>query len=427
MSKGKNDTAWEQIFKKYNVLEILNNEGYFIITASQIGEFREARLMAKFDHKSQLPEIFKEYSLSILPITRGNYIISQFEAYKSFEEINTEITKVTFPDHIESIDYESITSESMAINCAYVSGIIADFMEDEKILPVVSGRMSSLEFEFSINHNKQDTKLPIKVSNSQIEIDGGYEGIETLALIEAKNSISDDFLIRQLYYPYRLWSNKVSKKVKPIFMTYSNDIFSFYEYDFKELENYNSLVLVKQKNYIIDHEDIALGDILSILEKVDIIKEPKIPFPQADNFKRVINLCELLLNDDMKKEDIVSKYDFDPRQADYYTNAGIYLGLINKKSNSQLMYSLSSKGKKIIRQKHRDRQLSLAKLILEHEVFNKSFKLYLKKGESPNKKEITNLMKESYVHNVKSDITLMRRSSTVISWTNWILSLVNTN
>lgn len=409
------------------MLEILNNEGYFTITASQIGEFREARLMAKFDHKSQLPEIFKKHSLSILPITRGSYIISQFEAYKSFEETNTEITKVTFPEHIESIDYESITSESMAINCAYVSGIIADFMEDERILPVVSGRMSSLEFEFSINHNKQDTKLPIKVSNAQIEIDGGYEGIEKLALIEAKNSISDDFLIRQLYYPYRLWSNKISKKVKPIFMTYSNDIFSFYEYDFMEPENYNSLVLVKQKNYIIAHEDIALGDILSILEEVEIIKEPEIPFPQADNFKRVINLCELLLNEDMKKEDIVSKYDFDPRQADYYTNAGIYLGLINKKSNSQLMYSLSSKGKKIIRQKHRDRQLSLAKLILEHEVFNKSFKLYLKKGESPNKKEITNLMKESYIHNVKSDVTLMRRSSTVISWTNWVLSLVNTD
>ncbi len=382
--------------------------------------------MAKFDHKSQLPEIFKKHNLSILPITRGSYIISQFEAYKSFEEINTEITKVTFPEHIESIDYESITSESMAINCAYVSGIIADFMEDEKILPVVSGRMSSSEFEFNINNNKQDTKLSIKVSNSQIEIDGGYEGIAKLALIEAKNSISDDFLIRQLYYPYRLWRNKVSKKVKPIFMTYSNDIFSFYEYDFIEPENYNSLILVKQKNYIIHQEDISLGDILSILEDVDIIKEPKIPFPQADNFKRIINLCELLLKEDMKKEDIVSKYDFDPRQADYYTNAGMYLGLINKNS-SQLIYSLSSKGKKIIRQRHRARQLSLARLILEHEVFNKSFKLYLEKGESPNKKEITNLMKGSYIHNVKSDVTLMRRSSTVISWTSWILSLVNTD
>ncbi|CDS93279.1 hypothetical protein BN1095_1300124 [Clostridioides difficile] len=34
-------------------------------------------------------------------------------------------------------------------------------------------------------------------------------------------------------------------------------------------------------------------------------------------------------------------------------------------------------------------------------------------------------MKESYIHNVKSEVTMMRRSSTVISWTNWILSLVN--
>ncbi|MGO0915583.1 type II restriction enzyme, partial [Clostridioides difficile] len=81
--------AWEQIFKKYNVLEEINNTGYFRVTASQIGEFREARLMAKFDHKSQLPDIFKKHSLSILPIARGSYIISQFEAYKSFEDINT--------------------------------------------------------------------------------------------------------------------------------------------------------------------------------------------------------------------------------------------------------------------------------------------------------------------------------------------------
>ncbi|WP_373276236.1 type II restriction enzyme [Faecalimicrobium dakarense] len=417
--------AWEQIFKKYNVLEEITNIGYFRVTASQIGEFREARLMAKFDHKSQLPEIFKKHSLSILPITRGSYIISQFEAYKSFEEINTEITKVKFPEYIESIDYECITSEAMAINCAYVSGIIADFMEDERILPVVSGRMSSLEFEFIINNTKQKDKLPVYVSNSQIEIDGGYEGIENLALIEAKNSISDDFLIRQLYYPYRLWSKKVSKKVKSIFMTYSNDIFSFYEYSFLDPKNYNSLVLVKQKNYIIDQEDISLGDILSILHDVKLKKEPEIPFPQADNFKRIINLCELLLNDDMNKEDIVSKYDFDPRQADYYTNAGMYLGLIKKKDTNPIIYSLSNIGKKIIRQKHRARQLSLVKLILEHEVFNKSIKLYIKKGESPTKNEITNLMKESYIHNVKSEVTMMRRSSTVISWTNWILSLVN--
>jgi hypothetical protein len=33
------------------------------------------------------------------------------------------------------------------------------------------------------------TKLCINVNNSQVEIDGGYEGLETLSLIEAKNSL----------------------------------------------------------------------------------------------------------------------------------------------------------------------------------------------------------------------------------------------
>lgn len=104
--------------------------------------------------------------------------------------------------------------------------------------------------------------------NSQVEIDGGFEGKYALALLEAKNSISEDFLIRQLYYPFRLWNKKVSKEVKPIFMTYSNDVFSFYEYKFTNEFEYNSLRLLKQKNYIINKEDILLEDILEILNSV---------------------------------------------------------------------------------------------------------------------------------------------------------------
>ena len=119
----------------------------FEISSSEINRLREARLMTKFDHGKNLPEILKNH-LSILPVTRGSYLISQFKAYKDFEEKETEITKVPFPSHIESIDYENITSESAALNCAYVSGILADFIGDEEILPTVSGRMSSDVFDF---------------------------------------------------------------------------------------------------------------------------------------------------------------------------------------------------------------------------------------------------------------------------------------
>lgn len=204
MSKNKNDVAWETLFNKYNIISEIDKNGKFEISAKEINEVREARLMTKFDHKVNLPKIFADNKLSILPITRGKYVISKFEAYTKFENINPEIVKVQFPEYITSIDYENITSEAMAINCAYVSGIIHDFVEDEELVPTVSGRMSSDEFNFEIKNTGINNKMQIEIKNSQIEIDGGYEGIETLILIEAKNSISDDFIIRQLYYPYRL-------------------------------------------------------------------------------------------------------------------------------------------------------------------------------------------------------------------------------
>lgn len=127
--------------------------------------------MTKFDYKSQLPELFVKNDLSILPISRGGYIISTFNTFQDFDNNEVEIKKIDFPHYIESIDYNNITSESTALNCAYISGIIEDFTEDEEIKPTVNGRMSSLSFDFNINSIK--SLLNVNVENSQIEIDGG--------------------------------------------------------------------------------------------------------------------------------------------------------------------------------------------------------------------------------------------------------------
>jgi len=76
--KSKNDIAWEELFEKHGIINEIMNNGYFEITSKQINKFREARLMTKFDHKSNLPQLFERNKLSILPITRGSYVISQF-------------------------------------------------------------------------------------------------------------------------------------------------------------------------------------------------------------------------------------------------------------------------------------------------------------------------------------------------------------
>lgn len=81
LKKTKNDLAWEKIFENDNLLKIIETHGLVEITSDRINQERESRLMAKFDHLVNLPQIFREHSLSILPISRNKYVIGHFETY----------------------------------------------------------------------------------------------------------------------------------------------------------------------------------------------------------------------------------------------------------------------------------------------------------------------------------------------------------
>jgi hypothetical protein len=162
------------------------------------------------------------------------------------------------------------------------------------------------------------------------------------------------------------------------------------------------------------------------LDSVRITKEPELPFPQADSFERIINLCELLKQRSfLSKEEITQNYVFDSRQTDYYANAAKYLGLIeNTRENGQTGCTLTKMGHQIFNMPITDRQLEFVKLILSHQAFKNTLKLYFDKGNVPSKNEIVEIMKNSKLYNINSDETYRRRASTVVSWTNWILELI---
>lgn len=379
--------------------------------------------MTKFDHRINLPDIFSKNNLSILPITRGDYVISSFSAYKEFEEPSPETQKISIPAYIQSLIPQFLVSEAIALNCANACGILNDFLEDDALYSTVSGRMSSGTFDFDIN--TAFGVKNVKVNNSQIEIDAAYEGINYLSIFEAKRDISEDFLIRQLYYPFRVWSERVTKKVKPVFLIFSNGKFSLYQYHFENPKKYNSLRLVKQKNYIIATE-ICLTDIENILRTVPLIEEPKVSFPQADSMSRIVNLVELLYEKPMTKQDITSEYAFDERQTNYYTDAGRYLELIDKihDEDGNIVFQLSTCGRRIMNLEYKERQLAIITQILKHKVFNETLKLHLQYGEMPNKQTIVEIMKREKLYRVEAYSTYLRRSSTVVGWVNWILSAI---
>jgi len=428
MADSLNDKNWQQLFDKYKIADKVTEEGFFEITSTQINKFREARLMTKFDYESQLPKPFADRNLSILPISRGAYVIGEFETFYKFKQEKIDVLSIAFPTFLESLDYKNITSESTTINCAFVSKILHHFTEEEELYPTVSGRMGSGAFSFGVNAISGG-QFQINVQNSQIEIDGGYEGDSSLILIEAKNNLSNDFLIRQLYYPYRLWNNKIHKRVRSIFLTYTNGVFHLREYDFTDTNHYNSIVCVKNRKYTIQENGFSIEILSQILDKTEVVKEPYIPFPQADSFERIINLCEILQQQEfITKEEITRNYDFDKRQTYYYTSACLYLGIIktrNHRLTGQKGYCLSDNGKRIFSLHLDERQKEFTRLIISHSVFKKTLEICLKNGEMPAKETIVEIMQRYGIYKVHSDKTYLRRASTVASWINWIAGLLD--
>ena len=433
--KRKIDITWTKLNDKYNLLEVIKDKGYYIISAKQIREFHEARLAVKFDHSDARPDLFIENNLSILPITRGDYKISHIDAYHKFESTTSDITYFSPPEHIKSLDVTSINSETKALNMAYNSGIFADFLEDEALLPTVSGRMSSESFSFHANvvdKSKIAGDSVVIVENSQLEIDGAFEGINSLAVMEAKLDLTDNFLIRQLYYPFRTWHQKmVGKPVRPVFLVYSNSIFYLYEYRFNDLQHYNSLELVKHKRYCLEDTHISTEDVQKVLRKIRFNKEPNIQFPQANSFERVINICELLYINDVEKNFITEEYSFDARQSSYYLDAAIYLGLVEKSEikDGHDFYTLTKIGKSLFYMSYKQRQLKLIEIILSYKSFNLVYKASCKAKERLSDNDIVKLIKKAGVINPKtgtpySDATYKRRSGTVRAWIRWIEGLI---
>ncbi|MGN1371715.1 MAG: type II restriction enzyme [Candidatus Coprovivens sp.] len=421
MAKKTVAQLWEEIFEKYNILDKINENGMLKITADQIREFKEPRLMAKFDYSKQLPSVFKNNGLGILPIKNGEYVIGKFNLFEKLTGTGiekVEIKKVQLPDFIETIDPDNIYSESNALNVALLSGMLNDAFEEE-LFETIQGKMRTNEFKFEINSVDNVSSL-VNVNGAVIEIDGGYEGRSKLVLIEAKNNLPDDFIIRQLYYPYRFWKAKVAKIVIPAFFAYENGIYNIFIYNFNDDNNYNSLELNTIKRYMLSSESTEniKKNIFELIELVDELSQDKVPFPQADSFTKVLGTMEYL-NSGLNTANLIAEaFEFDSRQGKYYIDALRYLD-IAQSSNVWGEYELTDFGKHLMELDVKNRNRLIIQKILSHKPFYEVYKGYLENEEIYNR----GVIKDNILNVIPqlSDETANRRASIVRGWIEWII------
>ena len=251
-----NSRSWKKIFDDYKILNHDFDSSPFPISAKQIKEScqkfketseKEVRILCKQDTREDRPDVFKENGLFLLPSKNGYFLIIKGEGYIDIPEIKNGIQ-----NYSSKLDFGLETSkvgdsEMQHLDFAYASSLIRTFMEDDSLVLTIRGRKYTPEFNFFVNNQQVNTQ------SVQTEVDAGYEGREKVVLVEAKNSKSINVIIRQLYYPFRQWQEHTKKKVYTLFFEKSKEnIYSIWQFEFLNSQNYNSIKLVKSGKYKIN-------------------------------------------------------------------------------------------------------------------------------------------------------------------------------
>ncbi len=328
MQKVSNNEAWEHIFEDLKILDRITLEGYFDISADEIKkrDGKEARLMTKVDHKEHLPKVMQENSLSILAIRNGMYRIAKTDPFIYIkQEPQCEIITVKQPKDILTIDPLNLKSESAALDIANLSGMLSEvFGEDTQL--TIRGRLRG-ELSFSLN------RIVYEVEGVQIEVDGGYEGQNTINLIEAKIGYRNNINIRQLLYPELFWKKQLQgqrKKIKSFVFYYQNDVFRFipFYYDGEVITALHD----EEKAFRFEREsDFSLDD---LKENSSILVNRNVPFPQADDFEKVHAIfLNIASEEHPTKISVMNEFDIVLRQYDYYLNVLKWMNICQEQSS----------------------------------------------------------------------------------------------
>jgi hypothetical protein len=422
----QNDEAWAKIFDSLRLMPEIDRNGFVYISADDIkkaGDKREPRLLAKQDTRNSRPEVFRQNKLSILPVENGKYVIFLDESAKTYYPLDKILSEVPVEEYLpikdyqqyQSLDVRNLSSESQAIDFANLVSLLKTFTDEKEMSLTIRGRLRSEKFPVTIPGSHHT----IVVDGVQIEVDAGFESPEKIYLFEAKLGRVEDFNIRQLYYPFRDWSCKSSKEIIPLFFIYTNGLFYILQFAFGD--EYGELRLVRSKCFTVNEPAKQPVNLKHLLIESPVEPEPDVPYPQANDLDKVIDIVTNFHSADLSNKSAVTDFfDFDERQGDYYLNAGYYLGLLKRIPDTH-DFELTREGQYIARSENRSRRnLLLVKQMLKRPSFHEILEMFEHGSRNPALLNVDNLTPIIQKHVALNKTTARRRASTVMSWLRWV-------
>ncbi len=415
MSTSKNDLAWEQILEEViSVEKEIDKKGYCDIDSEVIKKYREPRLACKIDYRQNTPQPLQKEKLSVLAIKNGCYRLARTDPFVDVNEKQCRGSRspdyFLLPPHIKALTPQNISSESKALDAAFISGMLDDVAED-RLSPVLRGREFCKRITFSLPDKEIDRFVDYQIEKVQVEVDGGYEGKAGIHLFEAKSGLSNNMNLRQLLYPQLHYEElfKKQKHVKAYVMFYEQGRGYFHFYRFRSehgnfrFSDYRRCALEEEASLNCSWNDLRVV-------RVDPDKTGHgAPFPQADRIDKVFALfLKLSEREPLTKEELFSTYNIVPRQYDYYLNALRWMGLAEDVSDSkEIKYRLTSEGTRVAKKTEKEILCEMAKIVFSNDLCN----LFVLNSDPEIPKAVKNRNGLGGSNN-----TFCRRMQTIRSW-----------
>lgn len=388
----------------------------------------EPRLIAKMDTREQLPHLLLEKGYFVLPTSAREYAIVPGEGYHDLEELDSRPSKFV-PERKIPVTVALKAGESAAIQTALYSGLLERVVGVPRLRPTLHNDRLSIR-DVSIHYGRSWT---LRLRGAQVEVDAGFENHGDFFLFECKawrKSYLKDFNVRQLFFPQLqaledFRTRGVSLRPRCFFLNVDPDssIYRFWEYTFEDPLDYSSIRLVRVQSFLMDQR--ATSSPTKLLEELMVQSPSRTTFvPQADDPAKLTALLQGVAEGYTTADQIARRFQFDPRQSNYYGEAVEELGLLVR--SRARGFELTDVGRRVARENTDVAAREVIERILTLPVFRRIAEQTLKTGDPnvPHDQLPTLIMDSS--RGRYNPTTAHRRAQTVAAWLNWIGEVTGT-
>jgi len=427
---------WEKIFEKLKILEHLKNEEYFVLSRTDcsmvFNNGFKLRLEDYFIFKSKedLPAIFIENNLVILQKYKSTFSICHADNYFIVPTMNYPST--TYRNKLKVLSTKSFKRDPISFGLSLLnSGLFTDLLasvDDTNLYlsevysynSILSDSTDIKVVYKSLKTNKTDL---MRVGHVKLFYDFILEDSSSLYIVNIKNSGSKT-VNRSLLYNVMKSFDELTNKAIVFIELYKNDYsIDMYELCFNDSNDIYSLESINEMRFAVDveeHVEKVSEFILTDQKNEYFVSKDKVPFPQANDFDKVIKYCDLIYSNKKHLQDLITELGITSRQVTYYRDSCLFLKLVRLQDREIYLNPELSKiyREGTVKEKYGFFMASM----IENEILFKCYNLYT----------IDNLTIDTFKHTVSnvynmSDSTLKRRLSTVRSWFKWLSRIIELN